>query len=79
MGTSDDNLDSQWVRYEWDSFFNDISSVMKTITCRYLPPVGPRDPSDPVTKPLADFVREIPYFLTFDLIPPLSVMNEEFR
>jgi len=79
VGTSDDNLDSQWVRYEWDSFFNDISSVMKTITCRYLPPVGPRDPSDPVTKPLADFVREIPYFLTFDLIPPLSVMNEEFR
>ncbi|MBI5570495.1 MAG: hypothetical protein HY914_11160 [Desulfomonile tiedjei] len=51
---------------------------MKKITYRYLPPVGPRDPSNPVTKPLADFVEEIPYFLAFNLIPPLSVMNEEF-
>jgi hypothetical protein len=24
VGTSAENLDSQWVRYEWDSFFNDI-------------------------------------------------------
>jgi hypothetical protein len=51
---------------------------MKQITYRYLPPVGPRDASDPVTKSLADFVQDIPYFLTFDLIPPLSVINEEF-
>jgi hypothetical protein len=51
---------------------------MKKITYRYLPPVGPRDPSDPVTESLADFVQDIPYFLTFNLIPPLSVMNEEF-
>jgi hypothetical protein len=52
---------------------------MKDITYRYLPPVGPREPSDPVTKPLADFVQDIPYFLTFDLIPPLAVTNEEFQ
>ena len=24
VGTSVENIDSQWVRYEWDSFFNDI-------------------------------------------------------
>ena len=52
---------------------------MKKITYRYLPPVGPRYPSNPVTRSLADFVEEIPYFLTFNLIPPLSVINEEFR
>jgi len=51
---------------------------MRDITYRYLPPVGSREPSDPVTKSLADFVQNIPYFLTFGLIPPLSVMNEEF-
>ncbi len=53
--------------------------AMKKITYRYLPPVGPRDRSDQVTRSLAYFVQEIPYFLTFNLIPPLSVMNEEFR
>jgi hypothetical protein len=52
---------------------------MKKITYSPLPPVGPCDPSEPVTRPLADFVADIPYFLTFNLIPPLSVMNEEFR
>lgn len=29
VGTSGSNLDSQWVRYEWDSFFNDILSGVK--------------------------------------------------
>ena len=29
VGTSGANLDSQWVRYEWDSFFNDILSGLK--------------------------------------------------
>lgn len=29
VGTSGENLDSQWVRYEWDSFFNDILSGVK--------------------------------------------------
>jgi hypothetical protein len=29
VGTSGENLDSQWVRYEWDSFFNDILSGIK--------------------------------------------------
>lgn len=29
VGTSGDKLDSQWVRYEWDSFFNDILSGVK--------------------------------------------------
>ncbi|RPJ60469.1 MAG: TIR domain-containing protein [Acidobacteria bacterium] len=29
VGTSADNLDSQWVRYEWGSFFNDILSGRK--------------------------------------------------
>lgn len=29
VGTSASNLDSQWVRYEWDSFFNDILSGAK--------------------------------------------------
>lgn len=29
VGTSRENLDSQWVRYEWDSFFNDIISGIK--------------------------------------------------
>ncbi len=51
---------------------------MKKITYRYLPPAGPRNPSDPVTESLADFVQDIPYFLAFNLIPPLPVMNDEF-
>lgn len=29
VGTSEPNLNSQWVRYEWDSFFNDILAGMK--------------------------------------------------
>lgn len=29
VGTSLEHLDSQWVRYEWDSFFNDILSGRK--------------------------------------------------
>lgn len=29
VGTSTDNLNSSWVRYEWDSFFNDIISGIK--------------------------------------------------
>ena len=30
VGTSADNLNSQWVRYEWDSFYNDILSGIKS-------------------------------------------------
>jgi hypothetical protein len=52
---------------------------MRDITYRYLLPFGPRVPSDPVTKSLADFVQDIPYFLVFSLIPPLSVMNAAFE
>jgi hypothetical protein len=29
VGTSAENLDAQWVRYEWDGFFNDILSGIK--------------------------------------------------
>ena len=29
VGTSAENLESQWVRYEWDSFFNDILGGVK--------------------------------------------------
>lgn len=29
VGTSSDNLESRWVRYEWDSFFNDVLSGVK--------------------------------------------------
>ncbi len=29
VGTSRSNLDSDWVRYEWDSFYNDILSGVK--------------------------------------------------
>jgi hypothetical protein len=29
VGTSADNLDSKWVRYEWDSFFSDALSGVK--------------------------------------------------
>ena len=29
VGTSSDNLNTEWVRYEWDSFFNDILSGLK--------------------------------------------------
>jgi hypothetical protein len=29
VGTSVENLESQWVRYEWDSFFNDVLSGVK--------------------------------------------------
>jgi hypothetical protein len=29
VGTSIDNLTSEWVRYEWDSFYNDILSRRK--------------------------------------------------
>jgi hypothetical protein len=29
IGTSGEHLDSQWVRYEWDSFLNDILSGVK--------------------------------------------------
>lgn len=29
VGTSVDNIESKWVRYEWDSFFNDIISGVK--------------------------------------------------
>jgi hypothetical protein len=30
VGTSRDNIESDWVRYEWDSFINDILSGVKT-------------------------------------------------
>jgi len=30
VGTSPDNLESQWVRYEWSSFYNDILSGIKS-------------------------------------------------
>ena len=29
IGTSRENLESEWVRYEWDGFFNDIISGIK--------------------------------------------------
>ena len=29
VGTSPENLNSRWVRYEWDSFFNDVISGIK--------------------------------------------------
>ncbi len=29
IGTSTENFESEWVRYEWDSFFNDIISKVK--------------------------------------------------
>ncbi len=29
VGTSKENIESKWVRYEWDSFFNDILSGVK--------------------------------------------------
>jgi hypothetical protein len=29
VGTSAENLDAQWVRYEWDGFFNEILSGVK--------------------------------------------------
>ena len=29
VGTSTENLESEWVRYEWDGFFNDIISGVK--------------------------------------------------
>lgn len=29
VGTTTENLESEWVRYEWDSFFNDIISEVK--------------------------------------------------
>lgn len=29
VGTSRENLESKWVRYEWDSFFNDVLSGVK--------------------------------------------------
>jgi len=51
---------------------------MRQITYRQLPQTGPDDAYDPVTCSLADFVLDIPYFLSFDLIPPLSVRNEQF-
>jgi len=30
VGTSSENLGSQWVRYEWDSFFSDVLNGVKT-------------------------------------------------
>jgi hypothetical protein len=29
VGTSTENLNSEWVRYEWDGFYNDILSGVK--------------------------------------------------
>jgi hypothetical protein len=29
IGTSHPHLDSEWVRYEWDSFYNDILTGIK--------------------------------------------------
>jgi len=29
VGTSTENLNSEWVRYEWDGFYNDILSKKK--------------------------------------------------
>lgn len=37
VGTSVENLESRWVRYEWDSFFNDIlSGIKKGVLISYL-------------------------------------------
>ena len=30
VGCSNENLDSQWVRYEWESFINDVRSGIKS-------------------------------------------------
>jgi hypothetical protein len=51
---------------------------MKQLTYRQLPPIGSDDAYDPVTGSLADFVLDIPYLLSFDLNPPISVLNEQF-
>lgn len=49
---------------------------MKAITYRQVPPTGPDDSFEFEMGSIADLVRSIPYLLVFDLIPPMSVMNE---
>lgn len=51
---------------------------MRRIEYRHLPPVGPGS-CDTVTGSLFDLVLDIPYFLAYALIPPIPVMNAEFR
>lgn len=51
---------------------------MRNIIYRYLPPIGSGGASDSVTRSLADFVEELPYFLALKMTPPLEVMNEAF-
>jgi hypothetical protein len=45
VGTSNANLDSQWVRYEWNSFFNDTLSGIKPDgrLFTYVEGLSPRD------------------------------------
>ena len=45
VGTSNAHLDSQWVRYEWNSFFNDTLSGIKPDgrLFTYVEGLGPRD------------------------------------
>ena len=50
---------------------------MRNIRYTPLPAVGPDDLSE-VSGSLLEFVLDLPYFLTFDLIPPLTVLNEVF-
>lgn len=50
---------------------------MRQITYRPLSVLGHFELA-PIDASLADFIQDIPYFLSFNLIPPLSVMNEKF-
>ncbi|MFP5214053.1 MAG: hypothetical protein ACLGPL_11820 [Acidobacteriota bacterium] len=50
---------------------------MRKIIYRPLTAIGHVE-VEPIEGSLADFIQDIPYFLSFDLIPPLSVMNEKF-
>lgn len=45
IGTSRENLDSNWVRYEWDSFFNDVRAGIKPDgrVFVYLQGIGPNE------------------------------------
>jgi len=53
---------------------------VRDVTYRYLQPAGSaEDTIAATTKSLADFVREIPYLLSFRLIPPLAVLSGLFR
>lgn len=45
VGTSAENLESQWVKYEWESFFNDILSGRKPKGCvfSYVAGIAPNE------------------------------------